>query len=39
MLLAKNKPALIALADLFGAEKPLRKYVALVQGVPPEESV
>src|SRR6516225_8323946 len=32
MLLAKNKPALVALANLFGSEKPLKKYVALVRG-------
>ena len=34
ILLAKNKPALMALANLFGSEKPLKKYVALVQGTP-----
>lgn len=34
ILLAKNKPALVALADLFGSEKPLKKYVAIVQGTP-----
>ena len=34
LLLARNKPALIALADQFGSEKAVRKYVALVQGVP-----
>ena len=34
ILLAKNKPALVALADLFGAEKPLRKYIALAWGQP-----
>ena len=34
ILLAKNKPALVALANLFGSEKPLKKYVALVQGLP-----
>jgi RluA family pseudouridine synthase len=34
LLLAKNKPALVALADQFGSQKPVRKYVALVQGVP-----
>ena len=38
LLLAKNKPALVALADQFGSEKPVRKYVALVQGVPPDDS-
>jgi RluA family pseudouridine synthase len=35
ILLAKNKPALIALADFFGAEKPLRKYIVLAWGSPP----
>jgi len=34
ILLAKNKPALVALANMFGSEKPLKKYVALVQGTP-----
>ena len=38
MLLAKNKPALVALADLFGSEKPLQKYVALAWGSPPAET-
>jgi RluA family pseudouridine synthase len=37
MLLAKNKPALVALANLFGSEKPLKKYMALVQGTPAED--
>jgi 23S rRNA pseudouridine955/2504/2580 synthase/23S rRNA pseudouridine1911/1915/1917 synthase len=36
-LLAKNKPALVALANVFGTEKPARKYTALVQGNPPED--
>lgn len=36
LLLAKNKPAFVALADLFGAEKPLKKFSALVRGTPPE---
>ena len=35
ILLAKTKPALVTLADFFGAEKPLRKYVALAWGIPP----
>ena len=35
ILLAKNKPALVALASLFGSEKPLKKYVALAWGIPP----
>lgn len=34
ILLAKNKPALVALANLFGSEKPLKVYVALVHGTP-----
>ncbi len=34
ILLAKNKPALVALANQFGAEKPLKKYIALVQSAP-----
>jgi RluA family pseudouridine synthase len=38
ILLAKNKPTLVALADLFGSEKPLQKYVALVRGAPCENS-
>jgi RluA family pseudouridine synthase len=37
MLLAKNKPALVALANLFGSEKPLKQYMALVQGTPAED--
>jgi RluA family pseudouridine synthase len=37
MLLAKNKPALIALANLFGSEKPVRNHIALAQGTPKED--
>jgi len=37
ILLTKNKPALVALANLFGTEKPRKKYVALVRGEPLEE--
>jgi RluA family pseudouridine synthase len=37
ILLAKTKPALVALADLFGSEKPLKQYAALVQGTPAED--
>jgi RluA family pseudouridine synthase len=37
LLLAKNKPALVKLANLFGSEKPLKTYVALVQGTPEED--
>ena len=32
ILLAKNKKALFALANLFGSEKPVKHYVALVMG-------
>lgn len=38
ILLAKTKPALVALADLFGSEKPLKKYAAIASGVPPSET-
>ena len=34
LLLAKNKAMLIKLANLLGAEKPYRHYLALVQGEP-----
>ena len=37
ILLAKSKPVLVALADLFGSEKPLKQYIALASGVPPGE--
>lgn len=37
LLLAKNKAALAALADQFGSDKPVRTYLALVQGVPMDE--
>lgn len=37
ILLAKNKPALVTLANLFGSEKPLKKYLALVRGAPEED--
>jgi RluA family pseudouridine synthase len=36
LLLAKNKPAFIALANLFSSEKARIKYVALVYGEPQE---
>jgi RluA family pseudouridine synthase len=38
ILLAKNKPAFIALANLFSSQKVAEKYVALVCGQPAEES-
>jgi RluA family pseudouridine synthase len=37
ILLAKNKAALVHLANQFGAEKPRKKYIALVQGNPPQQ--
>jgi len=36
-LLAKNKPALVALANLFSSGKPVKKYVALAHGNPGAE--
>ena len=36
LLLAKDKPTLVALADLFGSLKPVKIYVALVHGTPRE---
>lgn len=38
LLLAKDKPALVALADEFGTTKPKKRYVALVHGVPMDDS-
>ena len=37
LLLAKSKPVLVQLADLFGCEKPQKTYVALVEGTPPHD--
>jgi RluA family pseudouridine synthase len=37
LLLAKTKTAFMALADLFGGEKPVRNYLALVWGNPPDK--
>jgi RluA family pseudouridine synthase len=37
LLLAKNKPALVTLADLFGIEKPLKTYITLVRGTPEQD--
>jgi RluA family pseudouridine synthase len=36
ILLAKSKPVLVSLANLFGSEKPVKTYTALVQGSPEE---
>lgn len=38
LLLAKTRGALINLCNQFGSEKPLKTYVALVQGQPPEST-
>jgi RluA family pseudouridine synthase len=38
ILLAKDKPTLIELANLFGSEKPQKTYVALVHGSPAEDT-
>lgn len=38
LLLAKDKPALVSLANQFGSAHPEKVYVALVQGVPEEDS-
>ncbi|MBX3746628.1 MAG: RluA family pseudouridine synthase [Verrucomicrobiae bacterium] len=38
LLLAKSKPVLTALADLFGSEKPIKTYHALAHGGPPEDA-
>jgi len=36
LLLAKTKPALVALANQFGSDQAARKYLVLVQGTPPD---
>ena len=35
ILLAKTKPVLVSLANLFGSERPVKIYVALLPGTPP----
>ena len=35
LLLAKTKPVLVQLANLFGCDKPVRTYLALLPGTPP----
>lgn len=37
LLLAKNKPALVALTNQFGAEKALKQYFAVVHGTPAQD--
>lgn len=34
VLMARTKPVLVALADLFGSERPVKECLALVQGTP-----
>ena len=38
ILLARDKPALIALANQFGAEKPAKTYAALIHGSPRDDA-
>jgi RluA family pseudouridine synthase len=38
ILLAKNKPALVTLANLFGSEQPQENYIALAWGAPPAKN-
>ena len=38
ILLAKDKPTLVALANQFGCEKPAKTYVGLVHGTPKQEA-
>src|SRR5688572_15012714 len=38
LLLAKDKPTLVQLADMFGTDKPLKTYVALVHGTPADDT-
>jgi RluA family pseudouridine synthase len=37
LLLAKNKPALVALADQFGTDRPRKTYFAVVNGAPAQD--
>lgn len=37
LLLAKDRTTLVGLADQFGSEKPVKVYVALAKGTPPEK--
>lgn len=38
MLLVKSKPVLVQLTTLFGSEKPIKTYVALVNGSPEQDT-
>lgn len=37
ILLAKTKPALVALANEFGSNQPVKTYIALIEGTPVED--
>jgi len=37
LLLARSKPVLVTLANLFGSRQPVRSFIALVQGSPAED--
>ena len=37
ILLAKSKPVLVRLADQFGSNKPVKRYVALINGTPADD--
>lgn len=39
LLLAKSKPVLVRLADLFGTTRVVKEYLALVHGAPPQPRV
>ena len=39
ILFAKTKPALIALANLFGSERPVHHYLALARGTPGDDEI
>jgi RluA family pseudouridine synthase len=39
LLLAKNKPALVSLANDFGTDRPEKSYVTVVHGTPPEDEI
>lgn len=39
ILLAKSKMVLVQLANSFSSEKPVKKYVALARGTPPEDRI
>jgi RluA family pseudouridine synthase len=38
ILLAKSKPVLVSLADAFGSSLPIKRYVALINGTPAQDT-